>query len=87
MRSVHRWTMVAAVAGVLNVGVGVPAHAAVRAQARDTTTVTVTCGNGFIVLPPIVLAAPDSTTVIQCAEPRQGRPPASLSRRRQEVDR
>jgi hypothetical protein len=39
-------------------------------SARDTTTVTTTCGNGLIVLGPIVLsAAPFSTTVIQCEPP------------------
>jgi hypothetical protein len=79
--SLKRWMLVAAVAGGLSLGVPlaspiVPAQAAAvdsRQSPRDTTTVTTTCGNGLIVLGPIVVPiSPHSTTVIDCGLPRSG---------------
>jgi hypothetical protein len=73
--------VVTAAAGVLCVGA--PANAAVRRDSppsRDsspnTTTATATCGNGLIVLGPIIVpAAPNTTTVIQCQDaPSVGSP-------------
>jgi hypothetical protein len=49
-----------------------------RDSSPDTTTATATCGNGLVVLGPIVVpVAPNTTTVIQCQEA----PPASGSSR------
>lgn len=80
VRSLRRVTVVAAAAGMLSFGLPyatVPAHAATggRSNSPDTNTTTATCGNGLLVLGPIIVPlAPFSTTVVQCeqsAPPRE----------------
>jgi hypothetical protein len=68
--------VVAATAGVLSVAVlAAPAVADDSRRDTNTTTATATCGNGLVVLGPIVVPlAPNTTTVIQCQQP----PPAAV---------
>jgi hypothetical protein len=72
IRAVRRVVVTAAAAAAV-LSFAVPADAATdpgnggRDHSPDTTTVTATCGNGLLVLGPIVVpVAPYTTTVIQC---------------------
>jgi hypothetical protein len=71
-----RRVIVAAASAAAVLAFALPADAATdpgnggRDHSPDTTTVTATCGNGLLVLGPIVVpVAPHTTTVIQCESP------------------